>query len=154
MSNSRISKRISDDMIIAASKGATSATGAAALLGIRYDTYRKHAQRLGVFNTNPFRTGMKRCKEEYSNRTIPLEEILNGKHPHYGRGGLKRKLFEANLKQPFCECCGINEWNGKPLSLHLDHIDGNTYNHSLSNLRLLCPNCHSQTETYCGKNKK
>jgi hypothetical protein len=49
-----------------------------------------------------------------------------------------------------CLFCGQAEvWNGKKLKLHLDHIDGNHSNNELSNLRLLCPNCHSQTLTYC-----
>lgn len=46
-----------------------------------------------------------------------------------------------------------NVWNGKPLMLQLDHIDGNHQNHVISNLRFICPNCHSQTETFSGKNK-
>jgi hypothetical protein len=53
-----------------------------------------------------------------------------------------------------CFCCGIKEWDSKPISLHLDHIDGNSDNNLLENLRLLCPNCHSQTETFCGRNTK
>jgi len=154
MSNSRLKDRISDSDIINISKNVKSATEAASLLGVRYDTYRRHAKRLGVFATNQSRKGVKRDKSEYFKRTIPLEEIINGKHPHYGRAGLKRKLIAAGLIQPLCEICGIDEWNKKPLTLHLDHIDGNTYNHTLNNLRLLCPNCHSQTETYCGRNKK
>jgi transposase len=47
-----------------------------------------------------------------------------------------------------CTTCGLGpEWNGKPLTLELDHIDGDRLNNELSNLRLLCPNCHAQTET-------
>ena len=53
-----------------------------------------------------------------------------------------------------CSCCNISDWNGKDLSLHVDHIDGNSDNNFPSNLRLLCPNCHSQTETFSGRNKK
>lgn len=54
-----------------------------------------------------------------------------------------------------CEECGItNTYNGKPIVLQCDHIDGDNDNHSLDNLRLLCPNCHSQTDTWCGRNKK
>ena len=53
-----------------------------------------------------------------------------------------------------CLLCGISEWLGKSIELELDHKDGNTTNNQRSNLRGLCPNCHSQTETYCGRNRK
>ena len=52
-----------------------------------------------------------------------------------------------------CIDCGISEWNGKEIVLQVDHIDGDPANNRGSNLRLLCPNCHSQTETYKGGNK-
>jgi len=51
-----------------------------------------------------------------------------------------------------CLICGIEDWNNKSLKLHLDHIDGNNQNQERNNLRYICPNCHSQTDTYCGKN--
>lgn len=52
-----------------------------------------------------------------------------------------------------CAACAIGaEWNGKPLTLHVDHVDGDSDNNFPPNLRLLCPNCHSQTETYTGRN--
>lgn len=139
--------------IIKASELHHTATGAAASLGLRYDTYRKYAIEYGVFKTNQSRKGYKRPKSEYANKIIALEDILDGKHPQYQRRGIKLKLFEAGLKENKCEVCSIEEWNGAPINMHLDHIDGNTYNHKLDNLRMICPNCHSQTETYCGRNK-
>jgi len=66
----------------------------------------------------------------------------------------KLQLINLGLLVNHCAICGLNEWQGKPISLHLDHIDGNATHNVLANLRVLCPNCHSQTSTYCGKNKK
>lgn len=63
----------------------------------------------------------------------------------------KRYLIE--LRGYKCEVCMISEWNDQPLSLECDHIDGNSENNQPSNVRLICPNCHSQTETYKAKNK-
>lgn len=63
----------------------------------------------------------------------------------------KARVVEAHGYN--CSTCGINEWNGREIGLELDHIDGDSYNNSFSNLRLLCPNCHSQTPTFKNKNK-
>jgi predicted HNH restriction endonuclease len=64
---------------------------------------------------------------------------------------LKRFLLKEHGEK--CWECGIKEWNGKKLTFELEHIDGNSDNNSLDNLSLLCPNCHSQTDTYKAKNK-
>jgi Zn finger protein HypA/HybF involved in hydrogenase expression len=64
---------------------------------------------------------------------------------------LKRALIEIG-RECICEQCGIGEiYNNKPLTLQIDHIDGNWYNNLEHNLRFLCPNCHSQTSTYGNK---
>jgi hypothetical protein len=65
---------------------------------------------------------------------------------------LKRRLLQAGLKEPRCEVCGRRRWNGGPMPLELDHINGRRDDNRLSNLRLLCPNCHAQTATYRGRN--
>jgi hypothetical protein len=85
---------------------------------------------------------------------IPTDEIIEGKHPYYQTLKLKKRLLKEGLKENKCDICGITEWNNKELSMQLDHIDGDSHNHKFDNLRMVCPNCHSQTHTYCGKNKK
>ena len=69
-----------------------------------------------------------------------------------GREALKKRiLHESNYK---CDCCGISDWQGKSITLEMDHIDGNPQNNDRENLRILCPNCHSQTHTFRAKNIK
>lgn len=82
-----------------------------------------------------------------------LEVFTN--NSNYNTKSLKSKLLKYNLLNYECSICGNKgQWLNKSLSLHLDHIDGINNNNELSNLRFLCPNCHSQTDTYSGKNKK
>ena len=72
---------------------------------------------------------------------------------HYCRSHLlKLKLIEDGLKRHECEICGTEQWMGKKVPIELDHIDGNHYNNELSNLRIVCPNCHAQQDTNSGKN--
>lgn len=81
-----------------------------------------------------------------------LEEILVENSSYHNLGSLKKRLLEAEKLTYECEICGISEWMGQEISLHLDHINGINNDNRLENLRLLCPNCHSQTETYAGRN--
>jgi len=84
--------------------------------------------------------------------TIPLERILVENSTYTNTWRLKRRLIESSLKKHACECCGLDEWNGRKISLELDHINGDRFDHRVENLQLLCPNCHAQTPTYRGKN--
>ena len=69
--------------------------------------------------------------------------------PSCRSGVLKKKLINEGLIEDVCDECGItNLWCGKPITLELDHIDGDRFNNDFSNLRVLCPNCHSQTPTF------
>lgn len=66
------------------------------------------------------------------------------------RGGshIRKRLLDLGWEDA-CSGCGIPaEWQGRPMTLQVDHIDGDSFNNLLDNLRFLCPNCHSQTETY------
>jgi Zn finger protein HypA/HybF involved in hydrogenase expression len=82
---------------------------------------------------------------------MPLEEALTNPSPYLNMAKLKRRLLKAGLKSLRCEMCNITSWRDKVLPFQLDHIDGNRTNNLLENLRMLCPNCHAQTETWCRK---
>jgi hypothetical protein len=62
---------------------------------------------------------------------------------------LNDKIMDYKCKK----CNIINDWNNEPLTLELDHINGDRYDNRKENLRWLCPNCHSQTETFCKKRR-
>jgi DNA-binding CsgD family transcriptional regulator/5-methylcytosine-specific restriction endonuclease McrA len=68
------------------------------------------------------------------------------------RANLKRRLLAEGLKPALCAECGIQDWRGRALSLALHHINGDRLDNRLENLALLCPNCHSQTDNYSGRN--
>lgn len=91
---------------------------------------------------------MKIGREQYE-----LEEILCINSP-VTRKVLKDYLARHNVLEYKCAICGNpGEWNGVSLTLQIDHINGIRNDNRIENLRWLCPNCHSQTDTYTGKNK-
>ena len=75
------------------------------------------------------------------------------KESKYSNLPIRRRILDGNLIDYKCQRCGIDSWNGESITLELDHINGQNNDHRIENLRFLCPNCHSQTETYKGKNK-
>lgn len=83
----------------------------------------------------------------------PLSEILVENSSYNSTGSLKNRLLKENFIEYYCNICKIDTWLDKPISLQLDHINGIGNDNRIENLRLLCPNCHSQTETYGTKNK-
>ena len=123
---------------------------ASAKLGLHFNTFKRIAVEMGVYSPNPSGKGV---KKNMSSKSIPLNEILDGLHPSYQTYKLKNRLIKEKILENICSECGLNEWNNKPINLELDHINGVRTNHKLENLRLLCPNCHSQTDTYRSKNR-
>ena len=79
-------------------------------------------------------------------------ELLLAAGVSRSRGHVKRRLLRLGLKEYRCEVCGLSEWRGAPLSLALHHVNGDGQDNRLENLQLLCPNCHSQTENFAGRN--
>ena len=84
---------------------------------------------------------------------ISLDKILVENSTYECTSRIKQRLIDEGVKEPFCESCGIGEeWNGKPLTLQLHHVNGRNRDHRIENIQLLCPNCHTQTETYVSRN--
>jgi 5-methylcytosine-specific restriction endonuclease McrA len=81
----------------------------------------------------------------------PLERILAQSK---SRLSIKRRLLEAGILKNECDQCGLKSWRGHHLSIQLDHRNGVSSDHRLENLRMLCPNCHSQTPTFGTRNRK
>ena len=86
-------------------------------------------------------------------RNLTAEMLLKENCKH-NRNCLRRYIIKNNLIPYECSICGTTEWNGKTLSLELDHINGINNDNRLENLRFLCPNCHSQTTTYGSRNQQ
>lgn len=84
---------------------------------------------------------------------VRKEDILKENCKHQ-RTALRRYVIKNNLIPYKCAICGCTEWQGKTLSLELDHINGINNDNRLENLRFLCPNCHSQTSTYGSRNQQ
>jgi len=86
-------------------------------------------------------------------RKIPLDEILI-EGSSYNRCHLKKRLLENGILKNECSECGKGpHWNGKPLVMVLDHINGVHNDNRRNNLRMLCPNCNSQQTTFAGRNR-
>lgn len=120
--------------------------------GGNYEMIQKRIQELG-FDTSHFlgQAVLKGTTHDYNTR--PLEQVLV-KRKVENTWRLRNRLLEGQFKEHRCESCGTTEWKGQPIPLELHHIDGDRTNNTLSNIQLLCPNCHALTDNYRGGKKK
>ena len=121
--------------------------------GTRYKVLRNACQELGIehshldgwYATLPPRVTIR-----------PIQEYLV-RGSSISSGALRKRLIKEGLKEERCEMTGCPvdgpTWLGRPITLHLDHVDGDHSNNELSNLRILCPNCHTQTPTHGAKRR-
>jgi hypothetical protein len=145
--------KVSDEKIIEVCLSSLSMSIAASKLGIHFNTLKRRAMILGVYKPNASGKGLKKNKRDGFDK-IPLSEIIKGNQPQYQTNKLRVRLIKEGLKEAKCEVCGITDWNDLPVSFELDHINGIRNDHRIENLRIICPNCHSQTVTYRAKNIK
>jgi len=143
---------ITDEEIINACQNNLTMAMAIKQLGMNHNTFRRRAKKLGCYNPNQSGKGIHKTYFSHTKESIE-RDFLSNKNP-IKSSILKKYLFRFGIKEEKCEECGQKTiWNGKPLVLQLDHIDGNSQNNKLENIRIVCPNCHSQTSTFCSKNK-
>jgi ribosomal protein L44E len=136
-------KNISKEKFISVCTLQPTMAKAASILGLHFETFKRYAVKYGCYKPNQAGKGI---KKDIGSRITRLEDYAT-------RASVRKKIIKDQLIKYECNMCKLSEWNGKQLSLHLDHINGKNGDHRLENLRFLCPNCHSQTETYVGRNK-
>jgi Zn finger protein HypA/HybF involved in hydrogenase expression len=124
-------------------------------LNLRIGSYKILRHRIEEENINIDHFILNASKTRIHKPKIPLNEILIENSTYTSIASLKKRLLKTGLLENKCYECGLMpEWNGKNLSIQLDHKNGINNDHRLKNLRMLCPNCHSQTDNYAGRNMK
>jgi hypothetical protein len=145
----------SDQDILDAVKSCRSFAQVLSKLGMRpgraQSTLKRRVELLGIDTSHFSGMAWRKGNRVPVTPALPLDKILvTGRFTPTNR--LKERLVEAGIKERRCEICGRDTWNGRPIPLELDHINGRRDDNRLCNLRLLCPNCHAQTPTYRGRN--
>ena len=118
-------------------------------LGCKQETLNKYLEKMGIeYAGNQSGKGQPKRKPK-----MTLEDYLENSED-IQTNKVRKKILEEGLKPHRCECCGLEQWMGKPIPLELHHKDGDRHHNKLENYELLCPNCHAFTDSYRGKNSR
>lgn len=153
-----IRSKLSDKDIIAAITSCISRQGTLKTLGLNPHSganvgwIDKKIKSLTVDTSHWLGMGYLKNKTHSWAKGKQLSEILVKDSDFLWNTNLKKKLLKNGLIKYQCSECSITEWRGKPISLQLEHKNGDHSDNRIENLCLLCPNCHSQTPTFAGKN--
>ena len=145
-----------DDQLIDAVKNSFTKAETLRKLGLTVAGHYKmldfHIQRLQI-DISHFVKNKKSGIQDHRYKTF--EELAKENSPHYYSRLIKQRIMKNELLPMKCSECGIsNVWNNKSLTLQLDHINGCNTDNRIENLRFLCPNCHSQTDTFSTRKSK
>lgn len=119
-----------------------------------YKTFHNNVKKYNIDISHFLGQAHLKNKEHITVKYIPLNKILIENSSYKTISQLKIRLVRKNLLEYKCAECKLDSWNNKSISLQLDHINGISNDHRIENLRFLCPNCHSQTETFAGRNAR
>lgn len=119
------------------------------IYGRNTDTLKQYLQQYEiVFVSAPHK------KRDYRNQSLSNDQVFV-ENSSTRRSVVRDKILKQGLIEYKCSECGLDPvWNGKPITLQLEHKNGIPNDHRLENLTFLCPNCHSQTDTWAGKGSK
>lgn len=116
-------------------------------LNCKVDTLKSYYKKIGIdYSGNSARKGLSHKEQRKTIEEYLQSNVANSKK--------RLRLIEEGLKEGKCEICGLSEWMGKPIPLELHHIDFNHFNNELSNLMIVCSNCHMQLHNYNNNNRK
>lgn len=122
--------------------------------GGNYGTIKRAIKKYSIDTSHFTGQGHLKGKSHSWTPKIPLSDILVENSTYTNNSSLRARLISEGVKTRKCECCNNTEWMGKPISIELEHINGIHSDNRKENLLILCPNCHAQTSTYRGKNKR